>query len=183
MTPPSLTYRHRPRALLGLGLFWAFESLLGLALGAVMVMEGRGMPLWMLAGALGASAFLALTGLHLSIACLRQLGRPDPVLALGPDGYFDRRFCPHTIPWDQVSVVDIYYLRAVQVMFDLTPEARARVHRLPNLFARLNRMVGMTGYSLSLMGTDAKDIDIARAMQAWHADTHSRGHPPGADPA
>ena len=33
--------------------------------------------------------------------------------------------------------------------------------------------------SLSLMGTDADDIAIARAMHAWHAATR----PPGADPA
>ena len=177
--PPTLAFRNRPRALLGQGLFWAGESVLGVALGAVMLVEGRGMPGWMLAIALLLAAFLTAVGLHLSVFCLRQLGAPDPVLALGPEGFFDRRLCPRAIPWDQVTRVDIYHARAVQVMLDLTPAANARVRRLPRLLARLNRGVGLPGYSLSLMATDAQDIDIARAMHGWHA----AAHPPGADPA
>lgn len=188
MTPPIpslpiLAYRNRPGALLGLGLFWAAEAVLGLALGAVMLAEGRAMPAWMLAVALLLALFLTLVGLHLSIACLRQRGHPDPVLALGPEGFFDRRLCPRTIPWDQVRRVDIYHARGVQVMFDLAPEADAGVRPLPRLLARLNRGVGLAGYSLSLMATDAPDIEIARAMHAWHAWAHPPAPPRGADPA
>jgi hypothetical protein len=180
MNPPAAYLAHnRPRALLGQGLFWAGECGLGLALGAVMLIEGGGMPAWMLAIALLLAVFLTAVGLHLSVFCLRQLGAPGPVLALGPEGFFDLRLAPHPIPWTQVTRVDIYHARGVQVMFDLAPEADARIRRLPRRLARLNRVVGLAGYSLSLMATDATDIDIARAMHAWHASAH----PAGADPA
>ena len=181
MTPPTLVARNRPRALLGQGLFWAGECVLGLVLGAVMLVEGQGMPVWMLAVALLLAAFLAAVGLHLSVWCLRQLGAPDPVLAIGPEGFFDRRLCPQPIPWAQVTRVDIYHARGVQVLFDLAPAVEVR--RLPRLLARLNRSVGLPGYSLSLMATDAQDIDIARAMHGWHAVAHPQPPALGADPA
>jgi hypothetical protein len=183
MTPPAVTFRNRPRALLALGLFWAGESLLGFGLGAVLLAEARTMPAWILALGVLMALFLAIVGLHLSVLCLRQLGSPDPVLALGPEGYFDRRLCPHPIAWHLVSRVVVYHARGVQVAFELAPAADAGVRRLPRLLARLNRSVGLPGYSLSLMATDAQDIDIARAMHGWHAVAHPQPPALGADPA
>lgn len=177
--PPAQSWTNRPRVLLGLGLFWAGEALLGVGLGVVMVSEGQGMPGWMLGVALFFAVFLAAVGLRLSVWCLRQLGVPGPVLAIGPEGFFDRRLCARTIGWAEVCRVDIYYARGVQVMFDLAPGADALVYWFPRALARLNRVVGLPGYSLPLMGTDADAVAVAKAMHGWHARLRGAG----ADPA
>ncbi len=181
--PPAQSWTNRPRVLLGLGLFWAGEAALGLGLGVVMVIEGQGMPRWMLAVALFFAAFLAAVGLRLSVWCLGQLGVAGTVLAIGPAGYFDRRLCPRTIPWEAVSRVDIYYAKGVQVMFDLAGPANARMRRFPRALARLNRAAGLPGYSVSLMGTDADAVAVAKAMHGWHAAARARASAAGADPA
>ena len=61
--PPAQSWTNRPRVLLGLGLFWAGEALVGVGLGVVMVIEGQGMPGWMLGVALFFAVFLAAVGL------------------------------------------------------------------------------------------------------------------------
>ncbi len=180
---PVGAWSNRPRVLLGLGLFWAGEALLGVGLGVVMVSEGRGMPGWMLGVALFFAVFLAAVGLRLSVWCLGQLGVAGTVLAIGPAGYFDRRLCPQTIPWEAVSRVDIYYAKGVQLMFDLAGPANARVRRFPRALARLNRAVGLPGYSVSLMGTDADAVAVAKAMHGWHVAARAGASAAGADPA
>ena len=100
---PVGAWSNRPRVLLGLGLFWAGEALLGVGLGVVMVSEGRGMPGWMLGVALFFAVFLAA--------------------------------------------------------------------------------VGLPGYSVSLMGTDADAVAVAKAMHGWHVAARAGASAAGADPA
>ncbi len=180
--PASRAWVNRPLVLVGMGAFWAAESVFGLFTAAMLVAEGKDMPGWMLAAAVGISLLLMLIGARLAVYCLRQLGAPAPVIGLGPDGLFDRRLADAPIPWGEVAVVDVYYLRSVQVMFDLTPAGNARVRPFERFLARLSRMMLMHGYSVVLMGTDADASDLAAAMRGWFAATRP---PPalGADPA
>ena len=68
-------------------------------------------------------------------------------------------------------------------MFDLAGPANARVRRFPRALARLNRAVGLPGYSVSLMGTDADAVAVAKAMHGWHVAARAGASAAGADPA
>ncbi len=169
------TWSNRRGALLGLGLFWAALALLGLVLAPVLVAETRGMPAWMSVAGVALALFLAAIGLHLAIFCLRQLGAPAPVLAIGPQGVFDRRLAAETIPWREIRYVGVYRLRGTQVMFELTPEGDAMVHPFGRALARLSRLFLLPGYSVVLMGTDARAEEVAASMQAGFAASRPGG--------
>lgn len=180
------TWSNRRGALLGLGLFWAALALLGLGLAPVLVAESRGMPWWMLAAGVALALALAAIGLRLAVFCLRQLGAPAPVLAIGPEGVFDRRLSATTIPWREIRFVGVFHLRGTQVTFELTPAGDALVRPFERALARLSRLFLLPGYGVVLMGTDARAEEVAAAMRAGFAANRTEatasqagGHDPG----
>lgn len=185
------SWSNRPRALLGLGLLWVALALLGLGLAPVLVAESRGMPVWMLLAGVALALLLALVGLRQAVFCLRQLGAPAPVFAIGPDGLFDRRLAATTIPWREIGAIGVFHLRGTQVTFELTEAGEALVYPAERALARLSRLCLLPGYSVVLTGTDARAEDVAAAMRAGFAASRAAatasqagGHVgAGADPA
>jgi hypothetical protein len=170
--PPARAWNNRPGVLAALALFWGAEMLLGLFLGAVLVIEGRGMPGWMLALAVVLASLLALIGLRLLLLCLRQRRLPNPVVAMDAVGLLDRRLAPAPIAWAEIAHVGVLHVRGTQVVFELTEAGRARIRQPERTLAQLNRRMMLPAYTLMPLGTDARPADLAHSLRAWFNATH-----------
>jgi hypothetical protein len=166
-TLPARAWNVRRDVLALLAAFWVVEMLLGLFLGAMILVEGHAMPLWMHGVALAAAGLLFLVGLRYAILCLRQRRLSDPVIAMDSHGLLDRRLCPTPIPWPEIVHMGVLHMRGPKVVFDLTAPGRARIRQPERTLARLNRLMLMPAYTLMPMGTTARPAELADAMRAW----------------
>jgi hypothetical protein len=165
----TLTWSNRPRALLAIGLGWAGISALGSVAAVRLATEAPDLPPEIFAIVLGLAVFLAALGLRRAVLCLGQIRTPSPVLAIGPDGVFDRRLAPQTIPWAEIASVDVVHMLGTRVMLGLAPAGQARIRPLERALARLSGFFLLPGYRIFVHGTEASAEEVAAALRRHFA--------------
>ena len=109
-------------------------------------------------------ALLSLIAVMFAVNWALTLG-PGPVVTIDSQGYRDRRATRGPIPWDQLEPVDVRVVRN-QTFYRLCPRDVTRL----NGVARLNALVGFTGFAISGVGLDHGAGDMLLAIQAYRPD-------------
>ncbi len=88
-----------------------------------------------------------------------------PIVVVDGQGFHDRRATREPVPWDGLEPVQQQWVRN-QVYYRLKPKDLSRL----NLFARLNALIGFSGFALNGVGLDHGEGDMLLAIQAFRPD-------------
>ncbi|MBM3608077.1 MAG: hypothetical protein FJX29_06445 [Alphaproteobacteria bacterium] len=132
---------------------------------------------------IGMAVFLPFTAFQ-----LWRIFDRKPVLTMGPEGLFDRRLAPQTIPWQSIErIADGAQGRHKFLL--ITPDASLQAHlqltRTAQLYHDGLRASGIDGLRIAAQGLDGKHEDLlAAAWRFWNAYRGADGAPSGsASPA
>lgn len=109
----------------------------------------------------------AFFGLWL-VAMIVRLGERQVIVALAPDGIYDKRIGPHLLPWSAMRQVYVFRARSQTYLAVELIEPERYVDP-PTRFDRLslwaNNTVGFPKVSVSLMGLDGSARAVAVALR------------------
>lgn len=152
-------FRYSPVKCAGLAL-----AMLVLTLVPLFVAFGGEAPIGLSAVMLCTSAFFGLW----SLAMIARLGERQVIVALAPEGIYDKRIGPELMPWSAMRQVYVFRARSqTYLAVELTsPERHVDP---PTVFDRFavwaNNTVGFPRVSVSLMGLDGSAKTIIQALR------------------
>lgn len=88
-----------------------------------------------------------------------------PVVVVDGEGFRDRRATRGVIPWDQLEPIQVQWVRN-QAYYRVQPKDPSRL----TLLARLNALVGFSGFAINGLGLDHGEGDVLLAIHAYRPD-------------
>jgi hypothetical protein len=158
--PKIVTFRLRRFRLWAYLLFALVALVMGLAFGVWLVAFG-GYGVFSMPTLIGTviGGAMAVYGAWLASYAWRRISQGDPAIVVSPEGITDRILHPGPIPWAdmQKPLLRPSSRSSWQLVFDLTPEAEARIGIEPRRrqWASFTRSFGYRSYRVIFLGTDA----------------------------